>query len=138
MGNGASIHRSRAHGGNEWVAEGVLTVCGIEEIVPTNVTLVRAVVDLASLEVLVHVDTDKLLQDYVAISVTINRHLVTQVPEPALPNDWRAYPSSKATRTIGDGWVSHGATAVLQVRGLERRSISRICAGLRFPGSVTV
>jgi RES domain-containing protein len=70
---------------------------------------------LAALEILVHVDTDKLLQDYVAISVTINRHLVTQFPEPALPNDWRAYPSSKATRTIGDGWVSHGASAVLQV-----------------------
>jgi RES domain-containing protein len=70
---------------------------------------------LAALEILVHVDTDKLLQDYVAISVTINRHLITQVHEPALPNDWRAYPSSKATRTIGDEWVSHGASVVLQV-----------------------
>jgi RES domain-containing protein len=70
---------------------------------------------LAALEILVHVDSHRLLQDYVAIPVTIGQHLVTQVDDSALPNSWRTYPSSKATRTIGDAWVSQGASVVLQV-----------------------
>jgi RES domain-containing protein len=70
---------------------------------------------LAALEILVHVDSDKLLQDYVAIPVTVDPRLIAQVEESALPNNWRAYPASKATRTIGDAWISEGVLPVLQV-----------------------
>ena len=70
---------------------------------------------LAALEILVHVDSDKLLQDYVAIPVTVDPQLITQVDKSALPNNWRAYPASKATRTIGDDWISEGGLPVLQV-----------------------
>jgi RES domain-containing protein len=70
---------------------------------------------LAALEILVHVDSDKLLQDYVAIPVTVDPQLITQVEESALPNNWRAYPASKATRTIGAAWISEGVLPVLQV-----------------------
>ena len=70
---------------------------------------------LAALEILVHVDSDKLLQDYVAIPVTVDPELITKVDQSALPNNWRAYPSSKATRTIGDEWISEGVLPVLQV-----------------------
>jgi RES domain-containing protein len=70
---------------------------------------------LAALEILVHVDSDKLLQNYVAIPVTIDPQLITQVDESALPNNWHAYPASKATRTIGDAWISNGVLPVLQV-----------------------
>jgi RES domain-containing protein len=70
---------------------------------------------LAALEILVHVDSDKLLQDYVAIPVTVEPQLITQVDESTLPNNWRAYPASKATRTIGDAWISEGVLPMLQV-----------------------
>ena len=70
---------------------------------------------LAALEILVHVDSDKLLQDYFAIPVTVDPQLITQVDKSALPNNWRAYPASKATRTIGDEWISEGVLPVLQV-----------------------
>jgi RES domain-containing protein len=70
---------------------------------------------LAALEILVHVDSDKLLQSYVAIPVTIDPQLITQVDVSALPNNWRAYPASKATRTIGDAWITQGILPVLQV-----------------------
>jgi RES domain-containing protein len=70
---------------------------------------------LAALEILVHVDSDKLLQDYVAIPVTVDPQLITKVDKFALPNNWRAYPASKATRTIGDEWISEGVLPVLQV-----------------------
>lgn len=55
---------------------------------------------LAALEILVHVDSDKLLQNSVAIPVIIDPQLTTQVEESELPNNWRAYPASKATRSI--------------------------------------
>lgn len=70
---------------------------------------------LAALEILVHVDSDKLLQEYVAIPVTIGPQLITHVDASLLPNNWRAYPASKLTRTIGDAWVSQGVLPVLQV-----------------------
>jgi RES domain-containing protein len=70
---------------------------------------------LAALEMLVHVDSDELLQEYVAIPVTIVTQLVTQVDASRLPSNWRAYPASKATRAIGDAWISEGPLPVLQV-----------------------
>ena len=70
---------------------------------------------LAALEILVHVDSDKLLQDYVAIPVTVDPRLIAQVEESALPNNWSSYPASKANRAIGDAWISEGLLPVLQV-----------------------
>lgn len=70
---------------------------------------------LATLEILVHVDSHQLLQDYVAIPVTVPQHLIVKVDDSALPNNWRAYSGAKATRTIGDAWVSQGVSPVLQV-----------------------
>ena len=70
---------------------------------------------LAALEILVHVDSTELLQDYVAIPVTIEEQLIAQVDDSALPNNWRAYPAPKATRRIGDVWASRGVVPVLQV-----------------------
>lgn len=70
---------------------------------------------LAALEILVHVDSNKLLQGFLAIPVTIDSQLITRVDQSALPNNWRAYPSSKATRAIGDTWISQGPLPVLQV-----------------------
>jgi len=69
---------------------------------------------LAALEILVHVDSDKLLQNYVAIPVIIGPQLITQVEESELPNNWRAYPASNAPRSIGDAWISRAILPVLR------------------------
>lgn len=70
---------------------------------------------LAALEILVHLDSEELLQNYVAIPVTIPERLITQVHLSALPKNWRAYPASRATRAIGDAWLTQAASPVLQV-----------------------
>lgn len=70
---------------------------------------------LAALEILVHVDSAQLLEHYVAIPVTIDPKLVTRVDASSLPKNWKAYPPPKRLREIGDGWVSSGNSAVLQV-----------------------
>lgn len=70
---------------------------------------------LAALEILVHVDSEELLQLYVAIPVTIPEHLFTQVRLSALPKNWRAYPAPRSTRAIGDAWLAQASSPVLQI-----------------------
>jgi RES domain-containing protein len=70
---------------------------------------------LAVLEILVHVDSETLLQNYVAIPATIDEHLIVSIQESRLPNNWRAYPTARATQAIGDEWLAQGDSLVLRV-----------------------
>lgn len=70
---------------------------------------------LAVLEILVHVDSEKLLENYVAIPATIDGHLIASIHESRLPNNWRAYPTVRATQAIGDEWLAQADSPVLRV-----------------------
>lgn len=70
---------------------------------------------LAALEMLVHLDSERPLQHYVAIPVTIYEQLISKVRASELPKNWRAYPTTGATRSIGDDWLVRGTSPVLQV-----------------------
>ena len=70
---------------------------------------------LAALEILVHLDSEELLQRYVAIPVTISERLITKVRLSALPKNWRAYPAPPATRSFGDAWLALACSPVLRV-----------------------
>jgi RES domain-containing protein len=70
---------------------------------------------LAALEMLVHTDSEWLLQNYLVVQVTIPTKLIQRLPKSALPKDWREYPAPPSTHAIGDKWVMHGATVVLEV-----------------------
>ncbi len=70
---------------------------------------------LAALEILVHVDSENLLFNYVAIPVRIEENLIIQIDSSKLPRNWRAYPATKATRVLGDSWLIDQESVVLQV-----------------------
>jgi RES domain-containing protein len=70
---------------------------------------------LAALEMLVHLDSESLLQQYVAIPVTVPEKWMEKVRLADLPRNWNAYPASRATRAIGDQWLARGSSPVLQV-----------------------
>jgi RES domain-containing protein len=70
---------------------------------------------LAALEILVHLDSEKLLRHYLAIPVTIPQHLIERLPPSSLPKNWRAYPATPSTRAIGDAWLARATSPVLQV-----------------------
>jgi len=70
---------------------------------------------LAALEILVHVDSENLLFNYVAIPVRIEENLILQIDSSKLPRNWRAYPATKATRSLGDMWLIDQESVVLQV-----------------------
>jgi len=64
---------------------------------------------------LVHLDSELLLQNYLAIPVTIPNRLVERLPLSAPPKNWRTYPAPSSTRTLGDAWLSRAASPVLQL-----------------------
>ena len=70
---------------------------------------------LAALEILVHLDSEKLLRHYLAIPVTIPLHLIEHLSSSTLPKNWRAYPAPRGTHAIGDAWLARAPSPVLQV-----------------------
>jgi RES domain-containing protein len=70
---------------------------------------------LAALEILVHLDSAELLQQYVVIEVHLDQSLVARLDPARLPGNWRAGVSSAALRRIGDRWAKEGTSAVLEV-----------------------
>jgi RES domain-containing protein len=70
---------------------------------------------LAVLEVLVHLETPDLLQNYALIGVDIEEEFIELLDQSRLPQGWRSEPAPIALRDIGDEWVQAGNSAVLQV-----------------------
>jgi RES domain-containing protein len=70
---------------------------------------------LAGLEMLAHLDSADLLRYYVAIPVSFDSRLVTEVGVSSLPKNWKNHPAPRSLRAIGDAWVSSGKSAVLRV-----------------------
>jgi len=70
---------------------------------------------LAALEILVHLDSEKILQHYLAIPVSIPPDLIERLSPSALPKSWRAYPAPRSTRVIGDAWLARSSSPVLEV-----------------------
>ena len=70
---------------------------------------------LATLEMLVHLDSADLLEKYVLLAADFDQSLVKVVDASNLPRNWRADPPPAQVRSIGDEWVLGGSSAVLQV-----------------------
>ncbi|MEQ1529302.1 MAG: RES domain-containing protein [Methylococcales bacterium] len=72
---------------------------------------------LAALEILAHIDTDLIPNNFVAFAVDIpdQEIAITQVFATDLPSDWReAYPPLSC-QLVGSQWLSQTQTAVLRV-----------------------
>ena len=70
---------------------------------------------LAALELLVHLDSEAILQNYLVIPVTIPQHFILELDKSKLPDGWAAYPASIETQHFGDTWVTERKSPVLQV-----------------------
>ncbi|MBI4461222.1 MAG: RES domain-containing protein [Acidobacteria bacterium] len=70
---------------------------------------------LAALEMLVHLDSSELLDQYVIFGVDVEESLITGIEASKLPRDWRAEPPPAEVKAIGDEWVAAGSSAVLRV-----------------------
>ena len=82
----------------------------------TAVIYTSATLSLAVLEMLVHVDSDLLPLDLIAVSAEFPSQLpIRTVAEEALPRDWRTYPAPESTQSLGTVWAHSGDTVVLAV-----------------------
>lgn len=71
---------------------------------------------LASLKFLVHLDSDLLPRDLLAIEIDLPASLkVAQITVSELPKSWRRYPAPRSLRKLGNAWLDNRKGAVLRV-----------------------
>jgi RES domain-containing protein len=105
----------RKHARSAFNGEGARRFVGRWNHPGTAVVYTAASRSLAALEMLVHLDSATLLQEYVACEVGIGESLITRLDASKLPRDWAADPPPDSVRLIGDRWVAEGSCAVMEV-----------------------
>ena len=70
---------------------------------------------LATLELLVHLDTGSILPSYSRCSVDFNDSLVELLDPTTLPSDWYQSPPPTSLQLIGNDWILRGSSVVLRV-----------------------
>lgn len=70
---------------------------------------------LAMLEMLVHLQSQELLNRYVLFEVSFDERHVQTLATKSLPKAWKKSPPTKAVQQIGDEWASALASPVLKV-----------------------
>jgi RES domain-containing protein len=93
---------SRRYGGR-WNHEGIPMIYAAESL------------SLAALELLVHLDASRIMEDFVCIPVQFDESLCWRMDHNNLPRDWTAYPVSHLTQAICTAWFNSGDSAVLAV-----------------------
>lgn len=79
------------------------------------VVYVAGSISSAMLEILVHVQSPKLLNRYVRFEVQFDESLVTALDPKVLSHKWRKSPSPKELQQMGDDWFTAAVSAVLCV-----------------------
>lgn len=71
---------------------------------------------LASLEILVHCETDLVPRDLVAVEIHVPSGVtVEELGEGALPRSWRRYPAPPSLQRLGNAWLDRSSACVLRV-----------------------
>ena len=90
------------HGGR-WNSPGILVAYASESVA------------LATLEVLVHLQSTALLASYSLASLQFPEKLVEGLDVSALPRQWRRFPAPPEIQALGDRWVNDARSVVLRV-----------------------
>ena len=72
-------------------------------------------VALAVLEILVHLRNIGVMQHFMLCEITLDEASVMTLDPEKLPDDWQADSPSYSTMSIGDEWLSSGASLALAV-----------------------
>jgi RES domain-containing protein len=93
---------ARLHGGR-WNSPGTPMVYTAENVA------------LATLEILVHLQSSAALSNYSLISAAFDDPRVEHLDRALLPPDWNTYPAPVELQEIGDQWVAASRSFVLRV-----------------------
>jgi len=103
------------HAATAFVGEGARLYGGRWNSPGTLVTYASESVALATLEVLVHLQSTALLASYSLASVQFPQQLVEELDVSALHRHWRRFPPPPETQALGDRWVKDARSVVLRV-----------------------
>lgn len=70
---------------------------------------------LATLEILVNLDSGQALRSYVSIPVDFENEACQSIPNEDLPDDWAADPPSLSTQQYGSSWAVSLTSLILEV-----------------------
>jgi RES domain-containing protein len=70
---------------------------------------------LATLEILVNLDSAETLEQYLSIPIEFNENLCKALEPDALPKNWASDPSPPTLQHIGSSWAAAQESAVLVV-----------------------
>ena len=91
---------ARLYGGR-WNSPGVSVVYFAESI------------SLAVLEVLVHVQSTRVLDSYSLVRIDFEPFMVQSIAANALPATWADFPAPRELQALGDAWVESSESALL-------------------------
>jgi len=83
---------------------------------PRRVVYASQSLALACLEVLVHLDSELMPSDFVAIEIDVPSSIaIKQITVSELPKSWRRYPAQRALQRLGDAWLDGSESAILRL-----------------------
>jgi RES domain-containing protein len=103
------------HSANAFSGDGAKTFGARWNSLGTAVVYVAGSRSLAMLEMLVHLQSQELLNRYVLYEVTFDNSLTTAVDPTTLPRTWRKSPPPEGIQQIGDLWIAAAKSAILRV-----------------------
>ena len=105
----------RKHARNAFSGEGARQFGGRWNSPGVAVVYTAGSQSLAALEMLVHLESSELLQNYLLLPVQIEDRLIATLGREELPKHWRANPPPPKLREIGDAWTLSGKSVALRV-----------------------
>ncbi len=87
---------------------------------------------------MVHVSDYQVLREYAVLSLDLQATDVMELPDEALPDDWREFPPPLSTATIGDEWLAGLESSVLSVPSVIVPSERNFLLNPRHPGFTAV
>jgi len=70
---------------------------------------------LAAMELLIHVTSHQILENYLLIPVEFGEEFVLSLSSNDLPKNWTQKPAPQSTRNIGDEWASCQSSLILEI-----------------------
>ncbi len=70
---------------------------------------------LAALELLVHLDQESVLENYLCIPIRFSETCLRTLDARGLPSDWRTHPPPRSVQHLGDRWLTDQVSVVLEV-----------------------
>ncbi len=72
-------------------------------------------ISLGHLEIMVQASDYEVLREYAVLRLDLQATDVMELPDEALPDDWRTYPAPLSTAAIGDEWLTGLESLALSV-----------------------